>query len=174
MTVVRFRASCEILLFIPFWQNDCADVTLRFEGEEILRVHKPILRARSKVFKLVLGNESELKAKHRFAHREFFKFLYSGEPPENLETIALELLPVASKYGVDELKTLCDHAIRRILSADNVVDILSLAEANGCPDLCLYCLPVFKANASRLKPDCAAKLKAQPDLLLKLVRMCSE
>ena len=102
--------------------------------------------------------------------KEVVKFLYSGMPPENLESIAMELLPVAHMYGVVELRALCDRALRCNLTVDNLVDILILSEINNCPGLFTFCLPLYKANASRLKVDSEAKLKKYPGLLLKIAK----
>ena len=102
--------------------------------------------------------------------KEVIKFLYSGMPPENLESIAMELLPVAHMYGVVELRALCDRALRCNLTVDNLVDILILSEVNNCPGLFTFCLPLYKANASRLKVDSEEKLKKYPGLLLKIAK----
>ena len=106
--------------------------------------------------------------------KEVLKFFYCGMPPENLESIAMELLPVAHQYGVTELRALCERALRRILTVENLVDILVLAEVNDCQGLITFCLPFFKANSSCLKAECEQKLKWHPALLLKLVKGCAQ
>ena len=98
-------------------------------------------------------------------------------PPENIESIAMELLPLAKRYEAHSLGVMCELALRRILSVENVVDILILTEVHGEPKnhigLFEYCLPLYKANALCLKPECKKKLMEHPGLLLKLAEGCS-
>ena len=96
------------------------------------------------------------------------KFFYCGLPPEDLESFAMDLLPVSRQFRAYGLRNMCDHALRRILTVENLVDILVLSEENFCPDLFTFCLPLYKATASRLQAACLEKLKAKPKLLLKL------
>ena len=58
---------------------------------------------------------------------ELVKYLYSGVLPENLATIAMELLPIACECDLDELIGACDYELRRILSRRNAINIIKLA-----------------------------------------------
>ena len=98
--------------------------------------------------------------------KEVIKFSYGDQEPENIAEIAFELLPLASNYGLPGLKSMCVRSMKQVLSVKNVVDALFLARLYDCPDLIKYCLPIIKANVTRLKPSCAAKLKSDPDLLM--------
>ena len=158
-------------------QGGFADVVLTLENDEKVPVHRSILLARSGVFREWLMDPS-VKEKRISGPpalvKEVIKYFYSGMPPEDLESIAMELLPVAYQYVAGKLRQMCVHALRRILTMDNLVDILILSETNECPELFSFCLPFYKANAKRLKPDDKEKLKANPGLLLRLAEGCAE
>ena len=102
--------------------------------------------------------------------KEALKFMYSGLTPENLDDIAVQLLPLADKYLLDELKQLCDSAIRRILSVDNIAEVLRVADDHDCPDLFKYCVPFFKANVE----DALKPISLNQPLLEKLLKACSD
>ena len=151
--------------------------------KEKIAAHKDILSARSSYFRSLFDPSSDWKESSAdeikldvtpAVFKELLRFLYSGLPPENLNEIAMELLPVADKYAVDELKALCDSAIRQTLTADNVVQVLHLAENHYCPDLFEFCVPLFKANINTLDKPQLGSLTADPKLLLKLLKVCSE
>ena len=151
--------------------------------KEKINAHKSILSARSTYFRSLFEpsanwkenqcNEIELDEDPP-VFKEVLKFLYCGLPPENFDQIAIELLPVADKYILDELKELCDLAIRRILSPENVVNVLQIANKHNCFDLFVYCLPLFKANIKTLKEPVVSSLKGDPNLLFKLLQICAE
>ena len=100
--------------------------------------------------------------------RELIKFWYSGMPPEDIESIALELFPVAHKYEESELVQMCALACRRILSEENVVDILIISDVYKPRGLFKYCVPFYKANVLGINADHKKKLISYPELLLKL------
>ena len=127
-------------------------------GSEKIKAHKNILIARSTYFLSLfssemsesLSKEVKLEEDPRI-FKEILKFMYSGLAPENLDVIAIELLPVADKYLLNELKQWCDLAIRRNLSVENVAEVLRIADDCGCSDLFKFCVPFFKANVKDLK-----------------------
>ena len=150
------------------------DVTLLLRGERI-KAYKNILVARSTYFRnMFASGMSESQAEEipldedPEAFKAALKFLYSGLAPDNLDEVAIRLLPVADKYMLDELKQVCDSAIRRILSIENVLDILVMTENHNFCELFEYCLPFFKANVNRLNKNDMNKLDKK--LLVKLLR----
>lgn len=155
-----------------------ADVTL-LVGSEKIKAHKNILMARSTYFQSLfssgmsesVSNEIKVDEDPR-VFKEVLKFMYSGLTPENLDDIAIELLPLADKYLLDELKQLCDLAIRRNLSVDNIAEVLRIADDHDCSDLFIYCVPFFKANALILEQSGWDRLFSK-GLFKKLVKACS-
>ena len=137
-----------------------------------------ILCARSEYFRDVFATSGDLTRHHvpgtAVLVRKVLDFFYSGLAPGNLESVAVTLLPLASLFKADGLKELCVCAIRRSVTVENLVDVLVCSDASQCQELFDYCLPLFKANASRLNPESLEKLKAHPELLLKLTQRCAE
>ena len=102
--------------------------------------------------------------------KELVKYLYSGAFPENLDKIAFELLPIACKYELEELKRVCDFALRRILSRKNAIEILLLADRLDCWDLFHFCKPLAKDRVKDLVPAAPSQLHARPVMLLHLFK----
>ena len=143
--VVRYSFSSSI-------QGGLADVVFTLENKEVVPVHRSIIVARSSTLRQML-QDIKIKSKRLIGPpalvKEVLKFLYCAMPPANLESIATKLLPVAHQYGVIDFRALCERALRRILTVENLVDILVLAEVNDCHGLITFCLPFYKANALR-------------------------
>ena len=160
------------------WQGGYADVLLELENGESVPVHRSLLIARSSHFRSLLAGAETVSKKVPGAPalvKEVIRFFYCGLPPENLESLAMDLLPVARQFYAYELRNMCDYALRRTLTVENLVDVLVLSEENCCPGLFAFCLPLYRASASRLKAECQEKLKANPRLLLKLaLKGCAE
>ena len=105
--------------------------------------------------------------------KELLKFVYSGLAPQNVLNIGMKLLPVADRYGLDVLKSMCESAIGSRLTVDNIIEVLLLADRHHCPKLTERCIPLFKANVSSLKrSESWGKLKANPDLVVSLLERC--
>ena len=175
----RFSADMLSLLDRP----EGADVTFSVESGghvEQIKAHKTILVVRSAYFRALFDSRlkeslaGEIRIKEAPAlFREALKFIYSGLPPKNIDEIALSLLPLADKYGLDELRKSCVKAIRQSVSEENVIDVILLAENLRLPALLRYCVPVFRAHAETLeKGSHWGKLKRNPDLLAKLLVFC--
>ena len=150
---------------------------VELENGESVPVHRSLLIARSSYFFYWLAETEIVSEKILGAPalvKEVIKFFYCGLPPENLESLAMDLLPLADRFEAYELLDMCDHALRRILTVENLVDILILSEEHFCERLFTFCLPLFKATAPRLKAACKEKLKDYPELLLKLALGCAE
>ena len=173
-----------------------ADVKFLFEDEgrvEEIKAHKHLLVARSTYFRSLFDSgmrecvDKEIRIEESPAlFKEVLKFIYTGQPPERLgeipscsscqldyrdhSTLSMELLPLADKYGLDELKALCVLALQRHVCADNVIEILLLAETLHLPALLRYCIPCFQEYVDQLKSDPDwTKLRQNPDLLMKII-----
>jgi len=118
---VKCRSLNEDLLEMFESQKD-ADVTFTFRDRngnvEEFKAHKIILKARSIYFQSLFesgmiesqSNEIEIN-EHPPLFKEMLKFLYTDKPPRNLKTISFQLLPLACKYLITNLKNLCVHSI---------------------------------------------------------------
>ena len=86
-------------------------------------MHKNILSTRSSVFSALFVNG----VKNPVVEAIDVIYIYTGRV-RNLESILNELLRVAGAYKIDGLQALCEESLCKSLSADNAVDVLSLAE----------------------------------------------
>ncbi|CAO1409249.1 unnamed protein product [Diamesa hyperborea] len=102
-------------------------------------VHKIILAARSPVFKAMFStnmeearsNETVITDVSSESFGEFLNYLYSGKCP-NLEVYAMDLLVIADKYEIDDLKKLCEVKILLNLTQENAPAVFELANIYRC------------------------------------------
>ncbi|XP_065199982.1 speckle-type POZ protein B-like [Planococcus citri] len=140
-----------------FENEDFADFTVSI-GDEQFRVHKAILAARSEVFasmfkhNLKEQNENCLKIidMDQTVFREMLRYIYTGNLSK-LEEMAVDLLPAAEKYNLQELKTMCEHQLVNRLSAKNAVDCLLLADMYGAGFLKKKALRFIRVNLEAIK-----------------------
>ena len=88
---------------------------VELENGESVPVHRSLLIARSSYFRSLLA-ETEIVSKKIFGApalvKEVIRFFYCGLPPENLESLAMDLLPVARQFRAYKLRNMCDYALR--------------------------------------------------------------
>merc|ERR1739844_885387 len=90
-----------------------------------------------------ISKEVEINDIKQKAFREFLRFLYTDIAPKYAEDSTMELLALADKYCVDDLKKICEEAITSNLNGDNVIDALILAEKHRCSTLLTSAKAVF-------------------------------
>ena len=130
-----FMKSCEDL----YANGLFSDYTINVRGEE-LKVHKFVLSARSSVFKAMFTNEDAEEVGIKYfnnvtneAFKEFLHFFYSGDI-ENQEN-ATQLLELAVKFIVPELKLDCEDIIVGSLHKSNMIEIYNLGRTNNSDKL---------------------------------------
>ena len=162
-----------------------ADVKFFVERDGIvveMKAHKLILVTRSAYFqKLFHSGMKESVSKvikieeSPALFSKVLKFIYTGQPPKGLRNFAMELLPVADRFGLDKLKEMCASALKQEISKDSVIDILLLADTLHLPALLRYCIPFFQAHVKNLESGIHwIKLDDHPHLLKKLLVYCCE
>ena len=112
-----------------------SDVVFCVQGIEF-PAHRAILSARSPVLKAMLQHDMKEKLTNRVdvpdVEPELFKtfllFIYTGRIQGDLQQLAEQLVPVADKYQVRDLKNNCEKVLIRNLTVENVVDLLLLAD----------------------------------------------
>ena len=80
-------------------------------------------------------------------------------------------LPVAEKYDIAEMKAACSASMIKLLSKENVVQSLIMADLNRCPNLKKTCFKKFKIWKASMSDKALDPLKAHPELLLEYVKM---
>ena len=163
--------------------SEDADVTLVVKGEPIA-AHLAILKARSAYFRAMFNSPMEESLNQTVeiddvepnVFRGLLRFLYAGQPPENLGEIAVDLLTVADKYGVDSLKELCEARLCDDLDDDNVIDYIFVAVRLNCHLLKDKARVYIMENhrALRRNQENWRRLRNDPDLLLMLFEMACE
>ena len=152
-------------------------------GDERVEAHKDILMARSSYFKTLfdsrmlesLTNEIPIEEAEADHFRELLKFLYTGSPPQDLPRIARAMLPLADRYQLITLKSMCVAAVISTLSLANVVSALLLADAHDCPELAKKCFALMKGNIADLKlTEDWKELKKNPAVLMMMVESLAE
>ena len=134
--LIEFRKALVGLMGI----TDKTDITVSV-GNVWFRCHKVVLVARSSYFRALLQSGMEETVSNKITltdispelFRHVRRFLYSGQLPDDLAGIAFDLLPFSDKYVLDELKAACVDAIRPIVTPDNVIRAIVLADTHNCP-----------------------------------------
>lgn len=75
--------------------------------------------------------------------KEILRFMYTGMV-ENIEKLASKLLYGAEKYGIDELKDLCEQDMIENLSTTNAVEYYTLAYRYNIESLYDKCIDFIK------------------------------
>lgn len=124
-----------------FIKKDFSDVTIYVNDKKYL-AHKSILAARSSVFEAMLKHNTKENELNRIdivdiddqVFLEALRFIYTGKV-QNLETMAFELLAVADKYDLENLKIICEQKLHEMLSVETVVKILVTADMYNVQNL---------------------------------------
>ena len=155
-----------------------ADITIIVQDESF-KCHKVMLVARSTYFQTLFqsgmiesqSNQITMVDVTPEIMRHVLRYLYSGTFPENMEELAFDLLPFADKYALEELKVRCENAIRPVVTVDNVIRTVVMADMHSCKNLFLSCISLFKENVDDLMKREEWKMISQP-LLLRLFSSC--
>ena len=109
-------------------------------GEKEFKVHRNILAMRSSVFKAMFeGNSSSMDAQNIIIDdidaeviEAMIGYMYTGKVSNLLKTSAEQLCVAAHKYGLKELKQICEEQISTELTEENVFTKLSFANSFDC------------------------------------------
>jgi speckle-type POZ protein len=158
----NLRISVELEILIDRSSKDCplmaqqyeklfnnekfSDFTLILSDGQEVPVHKNIMSIRSPVFERMMeinmreSEESKCKIEDIEGRvmMEFLRFIYCGHV-ENIDEIAADLLYVANKYDVPDLKPLCSISMVSKLALENVLQTAVLADLHGDEHLKSYC-----------------------------------
>lgn len=135
-----------------FTEDRYKDVTISVKGKEY-RAHKNILATRSNVFDKMLSVDMlESKKNHiditdvdHEPFEEMLYYIYTGKV-KNLDESAFELLPVADKYDLKELRRMCEEVLVKKLTTDNAAKILLFADTHRAAELKAHTLRFITEN----------------------------
>lgn len=127
-TLSRQRLSDDLAK--QFLREETADVFFEIGnwGYHVVPAHKFILMSRVDYFdklfrsgmKEASTNRIELKDDDYSAFIRMLKFIYCGQIPDDLNEVAEKLLPMAEKYGIEQLKEACLNAKMKKLSVAGI------------------------------------------------------
>ncbi|CAL8116511.1 unnamed protein product [Orchesella dallaii] len=124
-----------------FSQSIATDCTVSARKSSF-KAHKTILSARSSVF-AAMFNANMIERETATVNitdfdsevvKGMLEYLYTGETAV-MASRAQELLQIAEKYNLEELKEDCEYAIGNSLTKDNVAGVLVLAHNHNAPVL---------------------------------------
>ncbi|KAF3847449.1 hypothetical protein F7725_020477 [Dissostichus mawsoni] len=124
-----------------FDSPEISDLKFLVDGK-CIHVHKALLKIRCEHFRTLLNETDEDTLEiHQFSYlvyRAFLEYLYTDTinlPPED----AIGLLDLATFYRETRLKRLCQETIKRGISEENAVTLLSAAVKYEARDLEEFC-----------------------------------
>uniref|UniRef100_A0A667Y3I8 RCC1 and BTB domain containing protein 2 n=1 Tax=Myripristis murdjan TaxID=586833 RepID=A0A667Y3I8_9TELE len=127
--------------FLEFDSPEISDLKFLVDGK-CIHVHKALLKIRCEHFRALLNETDEESIEiHQFSYlvyRAFLEYLYTDTinlPPED----AIGLLDLATYYRETRLKRLCQETIKRGISEENAITLLSAAVKYEARDLEEFC-----------------------------------
>ncbi|CAL8114532.1 unnamed protein product [Orchesella dallaii] len=163
-------------LFKAILATDVTDIEIRTE-KATFKAHKAILAARSKVFAAMLDvpkdkeplEEIFIDGFDNAVVENMLEYIYSSDIklPEGKTD---EMLQIAEKYELDELKKACETELTEKITVDNALDTLFLADKNNANFLKSHVIDVINWNKETLTQSHSLKdfLNAHPTLAMEL------
>ena len=135
-----------------------SDVVFYIRGREF-PAHKVILAARSPVFlsmfeetpgtKHVKQHRIEIKDVEPDIFHQVLKFIYTGRA-DHLDSTAAPVLAVADKYGLKQLKSMCEENLILNMNSTNVGSLYMLADIHSAEFLKKEALKIMQQNGGLL------------------------
>jgi len=102
-----------------------------FCGNQKFHCHKLVLASRSDAFKKILptiGSELEVSDASPVFFKVIIDNIYTRKIPDNLDRIATDVFPLASKYNLGNLSKACEQILLKHLTNENALETLVLME----------------------------------------------
>uniref|UniRef100_A0A0N5BUM0 BTB domain-containing protein n=1 Tax=Strongyloides papillosus TaxID=174720 RepID=A0A0N5BUM0_STREA len=136
--------------------SDFYDCVIKVENSEI-NVHKCILATRSEVFRSTLKKkltelESDIIEINDFrleVVKEMVTFLYTGRSPR-MNEMAVEMLEIADKYKLEELKLIATKSLLSSLNVPNACEYLEKSEMYSAEVLKEFTIRYIYLNAKEV------------------------
>lgn len=148
------------IAFLKTWvpeamEEDCADIVLECSDGSKIRAHRAVLVSRSSVFKAMLESKMEESRTNTikitdFPYeilRLFVHYLYTAEIYiESLDDCVVDLLALAEKYNVKQLKSVCERHMVSKLNSGNALSHFEYASLHGAKTLKQAALSTITEN----------------------------
>lgn len=163
-----------------FTNQALCDVKFTFQRtkKETVGAHIAVLSAASPVFASIF--KSDLKGtRDKILHiddietavfKRLLSYMYDGQIGSfDNEDCIRQLLMAADKYGIKKLKEKCELRLQSLISIENVLDILVLAEKSSCPYLYRKAIEFAETRSQQI-----CFLPSWKDLIFKHSGICFE
>ncbi|XP_014229999.2 speckle-type POZ protein-like A [Trichogramma pretiosum] len=125
-----------------FLCEELSDIKLITSDDNSIPAHKIILATASPVFRTMFTSEMLQSKKHNSARKqntiemtdtpyniliEMLRYIYTGNIVSTKTDVVLEILGVANKYEINNLKVKCGNILSAALSTENAIKILIAA-----------------------------------------------
>ncbi|CAE8712428.1 unnamed protein product, partial [Polarella glacialis] len=119
--------------------KESCDVSLAV-GEEEIRAHKVVLASRSAYFRALLSSEFRERSQEQLVLEDItmdqlnllINFIYADEWAVEDVEFALDMVPIADRFSVLDLKRLCERTLICATSVENVARSFALADRYAC------------------------------------------
>lgn len=165
-----------MLLMLKSPEEFASDVKILCR-DGVLSCHSCILAARSPVFKAMFThptteNETgsiQLEDTDKSTMNKLLQYLYTGELCPEL--VNVDLLIVADKYDVQDLKVLCEEQLVKRLIMKNCVELLIVGDRHNAAELKRVAKAFIVSHSSHFLgvPDWKRKLLPFPNLLTEIL-----
>ena len=152
-SLLSLSADMEKLFFL---REETADMKFLFGDDVVVPAHKWVLATRVPYFERLFASGMREATTHEIPIEDseakpfvgMLRFIYCGQLLD--DTPADSIIPLADKYGILELKEACALALTKILSKENAVKILYLADLHQCMKLRSFCITrLYEWNKSQ-------------------------
>ena len=105
--------------------------------------------------------------------RKLLEFIYTNNIRDMEPDLALDLIPVAEKYLMLELKKVCENFLSTNLTVENAAHVAAVAQHHSCAELMEKVYAFFASNKQALfgNKDWETYCKSDPDFLYKLAHV---
>ncbi|XP_014229998.1 speckle-type POZ protein B-like [Trichogramma pretiosum] len=161
-----------------FLSEELSDVELISSDESAIRAHKIVLAMASPVFKAMFTHDM-LESKNNSVEImdtpydilvEMLRFIYTGKIANTKVDVILNLLTVADKYQIDNLKIKCGKILQAELTTENAIEILEAAHKYDEKYLKHEALEFVKTHIRSFVETEELKKISEPELLFNVIQ----
>ncbi|CAL8093385.1 unnamed protein product [Orchesella dallaii] len=142
-----------------FINEDCSDITILCQSTKF-PAHRIVLATRVEYFKSMLASRMKetiegiikIDDMDPITCKEFLRFIYQGKV-ENLSTSVRELYTAADKYGMNDLRGLCERHLFNHLTVENALEVYDLSQMHDSPVLSRRAKEIIIWNRDKFASD---------------------
>eukprot|EP00435_Cladocopium_sp_Y103_P050206 s72_g15.t1 len=120
--------------------KESCDVTLVAGESDEVAAHKCVLASRSSYFRALFSSEFRERSEGRVLLEDItfeqlillLNFIYADDWLAEDADFALDMIPIADRFSVLDLKRLCERTLIGAMSVDNVARVFALADKYSC------------------------------------------